>query len=199
VVDWRQLYLDSHSTEVYVHMADVLLREGREKGNVAFAVYGHPLVFVSTSVLVINGAKGLGLTVDIVSGISSIDVLLSHLLLDAGLTGLQILEPWTIVEYDEPPNPAVACFVMQVASLADHGLNSFIVCPPERLRPLQDVLLRAYAPDHPAVFVAAPYLPGSRETRVETTVGTLTRAPGDVHTGMTLYLPPARRGARPRR
>lgn len=191
VVDWKDLYLKSDDGSVYREMADILLEEARREPGVAFAVYGHPLVLVDTSQIVIIEGQREGLRINVVPGVSSIDVLLAVLQLDVGVAGLQVLEVNQMVSRRIRPNPHVACFVMQISAFGSTKLTKAKRNHPQRFRPLRDYLLQSYSPRHPAVLITCPFLPGSEVIRHMVTVGELDEASDLIHTGMTLYLPPA--------
>lgn len=192
LVDWRETYLSARDSAVYDDMAARLLDETEAGGPIGFACYGHPLVFVDTSVRVIEQAPRRGLSVGVVSGISSIDVLCEALLLDPGLAGLQIFDPNQLINLQLHPDPRVATLIMQVSSVGSSALNDAPECPPERLALLRDHLLHNYRPEHPAVYVVYPFLESVPAVRVETTVGRLDTPGAPVYTGMSLYLPPGR-------
>jgi hypothetical protein len=60
---------------------------------------------------------------------------------------------------------------------------------PDRYVGLTWFLLNAYAPDHPAILLTAPFRAGMPLLRHVTTVAQLPTCHEFIHTGMTLYLP----------
>jgi uncharacterized protein YabN with tetrapyrrole methylase and pyrophosphatase domain len=189
LVDWRDFY-QSGSDKVYEEMAAVLLREARAKAPVGFAVYGHPLVLVDTSRLVIERAIELCLTVNVVPGVSSLDVLLQHLLLEVGLSGLQVYEANQLLARRIPLNPDVACLIMQIGAFGSLNRTAARRNHPHRFVALRDYLLTTYGPQHPAVLITCPYLPSMNLVRHTVPMGELDECYDFIHTGMTLYIPP---------
>lgn len=191
VIDWREWYLGSAGTEIYQAMAERLIEDARAQPVVALAIYGHPLILVDTSQMVIDRGMQEGLRVEVVAGVSSLDVLLQHLLLDVGLAGLQVYEANQMVLYKKYPRPDVACFVMQVGAFGTKQLTKARPNHPERFVGLRDFLLERYSTTHPAVLITCPFMPGLPLIRHDVRVGELGDLSDLIHTGMTLYLPPA--------
>lgn len=195
VVDWQEAYLAADGARVYDDMAEAILAEAARGPGVGFAVYGHPLVLVDTCNMVIAGGIRQGLSVRVVSGISSIDVLLEYLLLDAGLAGLQVHEVNRMVAGDKVPDPEMACFIMQVGAFDQAGLRRDRPVAADHYAGLKRFLLRRYRPAHPAVLLAAPFRADMPLIRRDARVEDLDRIGEAIHTGMSMYLPPAVPGA----
>jgi hypothetical protein len=189
VVNWNELYTSTHDTSVYDEMARILLEDAEQAPGVGFVTYGHPLVLVDTSRMVVAAATARKLSVRVVSGISSIDVLLQHLLLETGLAGLQVLEVNHMVLFDLLPNPYVSALVMQVAAFGARSRTGIRANHPERFVGLRDFLLRAYSARHPVVLITAPFRADMPLILRQTTVQDLPAAHSLIHTGMSMYIP----------
>lgn len=189
LIDWREMY-EADIDDVYDRMANVLIHEARDKPSVGFAVYGHPLVLVDTSRLVIESALKFNLSVKVVPGVSSMDVLLQHLLLDVGLSGLQVYEANQLLARRVTPNPEVACFIMQIGAFGSVTRTRTRQNHPKRFVRLRDYLLKTYSYKHPAVLITCPFLPSMELIRYDVCVGDIDKSYDLIHTGMTLYIPP---------
>ncbi len=196
VVNWADLYTATHDTSVYTTMADILLESAEQAPGVGWVTYGHPLVLVDTSRMVVAKARARGLDIRVISGISSIDVLLQHLLLETGLAGLQVLEVNHMVLYDLSPNPFVSTLVMQIAAYGAASRTGTRTNHPERFVGLRDFLLRTYPPQHPLVLITAPFQSDMDLIMRQITIADLPSAHALIHTGMSMYIP-ARGGRKP--
>lgn len=101
--------------EIYSTITQRVL-EAAQRGDVAYAVPGDPLVGESTTTRLLTAARQHNLPVEVINGISFIEPMLRHLGIDA-LDGLQIVDGLTIAEMHHPPlNPDVPSFIAQVYS-----------------------------------------------------------------------------------
>jgi Tetrapyrrole (Corrin/Porphyrin) Methylases len=196
IINWNDLYTSTHATSVYDEMAEAILAAASGAPGVGFVTYGHPLVLVDTSRMVVAAATARGMSVRVISGISSIDVLLQHLLLETGLAGLQVLEVNHMVLYDLVPNPFVSALIMQVAAFGARSRTMTRANHPQRFVRLREFLGRVYPDRHPLVLITAPFRAGMPLIVRQTTVAELPAAHQLIHTGMSMYIP-ARGGRQP--
>ena len=96
---------------LYHHIAKDLLHRAAEQGDLVYAVPGSPLVAERTVVLLRELAKESGVTVDILPGMSFVEVMYTRLGLDpiAGLTILDAEDVGTLKE-----RPAQSLIITQV-------------------------------------------------------------------------------------
>ena len=96
---------------LYHHSAEDLLHRAAEQGDLVYAVPGSPLVAERTVVLLRELAKESGVTVDILPGMSFVEVMYTRLGLDpiAGLTILDAEDVGTLKE-----RPAQSLIITQV-------------------------------------------------------------------------------------
>ena len=96
---------------LYHHIAEDLLHRAAEQGDLVYAVPGSPLVAERTVVLLRELAKESGVTVDILPGMSFVEVMYARLGLDpiAGLTILDAEDVGTLKE-----RPAQSLIITQV-------------------------------------------------------------------------------------
>ena len=107
------LYEEKNSfEEVYNEIVKALIQKAKEKGEIVYAVPGHPWVGERTVSELICVAEKNGLIVRIVNGMSFLDLLLSAVRYDPG-GGLTIMDAHRIEDHDDysPKNAAV---IMQV-------------------------------------------------------------------------------------
>ena len=96
---------------LYHHIAEDLQHRAEEQGNLVYAVPGSPLVAERTVVLLRELAKESGVTVDILPGMSFVEVMYTRLGIDpiAGLTILDAEDVGTLKE-----RPAQSLIITQV-------------------------------------------------------------------------------------
>lgn len=96
---------------LYHHIAEDLLHRAAEQGDLVYAVPGSPLVAERTVVLLRELAKESGVTVDILPGMSFVEVMYTRLGIDpiAGLTILDAEDVGTLKE-----RPAQSLIITQV-------------------------------------------------------------------------------------
>ena len=144
--------------EAYRAMAASVIEAALEAPPVAFAVYGHPTFFVYPSTLICRSAELLGLNVEVLPGISTVDAVCIDLGLDVGMTGLQIHEATTILLVKRRIDPQVPCFILQVDAI-ETALYSTMRSAPDRFRRLQEHLLQFYPPQHVLANVRSATFP----------------------------------------
>lgn len=190
------LYADAYIPERprlngYHLMAARVVEAALDHGPVAFAVQGHPLVYVHAPVLIRRMAAALGLEVRLLPGISALDTLFADLWLDPAPRGLQLYEATDLLLRRRPLQPDVPALLWQVGNV-ETRLHTTRRSKPERFARLVAHLLQYYPPDHPVTaYYASPH------PAVETWTATfpLSELPAharELHPGLTLLLPPAR-------
>ncbi len=159
---------------------------------VAFATYGHPLVYCYPAELIQRAAKLLNLKVEVFPGISSLDTLFVDLAIDAAADGLQMYEVTDLLLRRRPLQNDVPCVLWQVIAIAEPTYQTDRLSAKQFL-PLQNYLLEFYPPQHPLTLVVSktfPLLKSVVETyRLDTLAVNLERGPQ----GGNLYIPPIRR------
>ena len=96
---------------LYRHIAEDLLRRATEQGDLVYAVPGSPLVAERTVVLLRELAKESGVTVDILPGMSFVEVMYTRLGIDP-IEGLTILDAEDVSTLKE--RPAQSLVITQV-------------------------------------------------------------------------------------
>ena len=131
----------------YDRMSALVLKAALETRPVAFAVYGHPRVYVYPTEQISSAAKLLNLKVRIIPGISSLDTMFVDLDLDPGLNGFQMYEATDLIARDRPLQIDVPAMIWQVGVVGT-GLYTDRQSNPERFQPLLKHLLKFYGSDH---------------------------------------------------
>jgi len=135
------LYAEAETfTEVYERIAAEIVRLG-QRGDVLYAVPGHPLVGEATTLLVQEKAAAEGIPVCVVPGLSFIEPVLAAVDVDPLAAGLQITDAMLVATAYHPPlmadRPAI------LGQLYNRTLASDVKL----------TLLNLYPDDHPVTLV----------------------------------------------
>jgi len=134
---------------------DVLVRL-EAGGEVCFALYGHPGVFVTPSHEAVRRARDAGFEARMLPGVSAEDCLFADLGVDPGRTGCQSYDATDLLIHSRVLDPSAGLVLWQASIV-----GNFDYAPdgdPTRLPALAEYLARFYPPDHEVVsYVASPY------------------------------------------
>ena len=144
--------------ETYRAMATRVVEAALDDPPVTFAVYGHPTFFVYPSELIRRSAALLGLGVQVLPGISTIDTVSIELGIDVGMTGLQMYDATGMLLVKRRLDPEVPCILLQVDAV-ETAFYTAGRSVPERFRRLQSHLLDFYPPEHVLVNVRSSTFP----------------------------------------
>lgn len=144
--------------DTYRAMAARVIEAALDSPPVTFAVYGHPTFFVYPSELIRRSAALLGLGVDVLPGISTIDAVSVDLGIDFGTTGLQVHEATGMLLTKRRLDPEIPCLLLQVDAIetAFYATGRSL---PERFRRLQEHLMEFYPPEHVVASVRSSTFP----------------------------------------
>ncbi|MBW1881018.1 MAG: hypothetical protein JRI25_07210 [Deltaproteobacteria bacterium] len=188
------LYAESYRVRgarlnAYHHMAARTVDAALDHGPVAFAMTGHPLVYAYAPPLIIDMARLLGLTVQVLPGISALDCLFAELVLDPCTHGLQMYEATDLLLRRRPLQPDVPTLIWQVGNL-ETRLHTDRMSQPERFERFREHLLRFYPPQHLVTAYFAAPIPLMPSTVLRFPLLEITDHAATLHPGVTLYLPP---------
>lgn len=176
--------------QIYQEIGQRILEAGASNPPVALALYGHPVIFVSPTNVIVEGSKRLRLRAKVLPGISAMDCLFVDLNLDPGVEGLQMYEATDMLLRKRPLQPDVPCLVWQIGAVGNlqyssepHSLK------PEYLTRLKDYLLQFYPPGHEAVIAVTPVLAIAKPKLVHTEIGRLDEMYEYIGSLDTLYIP----------
>lgn len=180
---------DRPRLDAYDHMAARVVDAAMTRAPVAFAMQGHPLVYSYAPFLIRDMAHLLGLTVEALPGISSLDCLLAELWLDPCVHGLQMYECTDLLLRRRPLQPDVPLLLWQIGNV-ETRLHTTRRSLPSRFDRLRALLLETYPADHPVtVYFARPH-PLMPSTVRTVRLDALGQDPDLLHAGVTLLLPP---------
>jgi len=181
---------DAPRLNAYEHMAICVVRAALEHPPVTFAIHGHPLVAVHAPFLVLEMAKALDLKVEILPGISALDAIFADLRLDPVVHGLQMYEATDLLLRRRPLDNDVPAIVWQVGPL-ETALHSQRVSRPERFSRFVAHLQQFYPPRHQVEAIYCSPHPLMPPAILRFALEDLGRHAEQLHSGFTLYVPPA--------
>jgi Rps23 Pro-64 3,4-dihydroxylase Tpa1-like proline 4-hydroxylase len=175
--------------EAYDRMSTAVIEAALDHPPVAFALYGHPQVYVYPTMQVTQAAEALGLRVKVLPGVSALDTLIIDIGLDPGYAGLQMYDATDLLLRKRPLQPDVPCILWQIGAV-ETVLHSTAGSTPARFQRLQDTLSEFYPQDHElrAVLTSTyPLVPSRVDTFQLQELAS--RGPSIPH-GASLYIPP---------
>ena len=189
------LYEQSYGEEMprvnaYEHMAICVVEAALDHPPVAFAIHGHPLVAVHPPFLVLEIANALGLSVEVLPGISSIDTLFADLRIDPVVHGVQMYEATDLLLRRRSLQNDVPAIIWQVGTL-ETGLHSLRVSKPERFARFLAYLRQYYPARHEVAAVYCSPHPILPSAILRFALEDLPQHAAELHAGFTLYIPPA--------
>ncbi len=123
VHDLRALYRDGEQRrDAYRAMAEAVLELAQRRGRTVWLTYGHPLVYSMPSRILARECRARGLRLWVLSGISSLDEIMSVLELDIAERDLQVVFANHLVSRRRPIDPLVDLVVMQPGALGETGI-----------------------------------------------------------------------------
>jgi hypothetical protein len=118
VVDLNESMRSAQSFEEgYLAAAAVVLRKVEEDPPIALLTPGNPLLSNAVARFILMKARERGLHVQVLAGVSPIDVAVSLTGLDVGTFGLQVFDARRAVLRSQAVNPAVPLLLLQVAAV----------------------------------------------------------------------------------
>ncbi|WP_437523406.1 SAM-dependent methyltransferase [Sorangium sp. So ce726] len=191
VTDLSTLYEDGSSRlKTYHRMAARVLEAALDRAPVAFALYGHPLVYAYPPFLVRAGAAELGLRVKVVPGISAADCILTELNIDPATNGFQMYEATDVLLRRRPLQSDVPALIWQIGAV-ETGLYSRAPSRPERFSRFQKHLEKYYPRSHVVYAVCCATTSLKPATVLQFEIRQMMDLAHVLHAGYTLYIPPA--------
>jgi tetrapyrrole methylase family protein / MazG family protein len=157
VSDCDDLYQRGETfADIYVVIAQRVVQKAREGGSVVYAVPGHPRFGERTVPLVEAAASANGISVDVLEGVSFVDVSLAAVKADALQNGLQIADAEHLASVvDVEPFAAGLLAVDPTRSLLVAQLYNQEVAARLKL-----ALTRVYPDEHPVTVIQAAQFSG---------------------------------------
>jgi len=192
--DLRDLYEEGKPREeTYREMATTVLDAAEEATEpITLAIYGHPMVFVSPSRMVLERAPERDLMVETRPGISSMDCLYVDLELDPGRSGIQMFEATDLITREYQLNSHVPAMIWQVGSVGrvDYDTSDQ---KPEQFTPLREYLQQFYPDDHTVTLAQTSTYPITESDQIEFDLCEFESMCDQITHLQTLYIPPVER------
>lgn len=192
VTDLREEY-EAHTDrrDTYERMAErVLSAASSATSPVSFVLYGHPMVYVSPSQIVLERADDHELTVEVRPGVSAMDCLYVDLGLDPAENGIQMYDATDLILREYELNPSVPTMIWQIGSI-ETTLYTTSQSSPQRFTRLREYLEQYYPEDHTVSLVKTATLPVADPEKLDYELGNLEQIHEDVTPLHTLYIPPS--------
>jgi uncharacterized protein YabN with tetrapyrrole methylase and pyrophosphatase domain len=174
---------------IYDDLAAYVVKSAQSMTPIALAIEGNPMFLSDICWKIAALGQEKGLHVEVVPGVSCIDVLPMQLGFEPGDLGFQIFEATQLVLYNLQLNPYLSTLVLQVG----YFFRTVTLPPPRRemdaFAPLVDHLTKFFPKDHPVIFVESAHSAESPTTVFSATVATIDEHRNHITAGMTLYIP----------
>lgn len=192
VVDLRDEYTEGGSRlDTYERMAELVM-EGAEEldAPVTFALYGHPMVFVSPSKFVLDEAPDRGLAVEVQPGISAMDCIYADVNFDPARNGVQMFEASDLLLREWELNPEVPTMIWQVGAV-ETAMYVKDWSEPERFTRFREYLQQFYPDDHEVRLLQTATYPLAESQQVTVPLDEFETKHELIDRGMyILYVPP---------
>ncbi|MDP2025623.1 SAM-dependent methyltransferase [Sulfuriferula sp.] len=190
VNDLLHLYAEGKNRlETYKEMSNMVIEGAIRNGPVAFGLYGHPTVFAFPPFVVKEVAESLGLTVDVIPGISSMDCIFAELMIDPANCGLQMFEATDLLLTRKQLQTDVQTLIWQVGVL-ETGLYSTKPSSPKRYEKFIEYLSQYFPLHHPCTAIYCTDHPALPSSIYRFPLGKMGEFSEQLHGGFTIFLPP---------
>lgn len=179
--------------KTYERMAERVLEEAETSSDpVSLALYGHPMVFVSPSRLVVEKGDEMGLDIETMPGISAIDCIYADSRFDPARNGVQMFEATDLLLREWELNPEVPAMVWQVGSV-ETIRHTTRRSDPSRFERFTSYLQRYYPNDHTVHLLQTATYPIAESQQVDVPLDEFDAVTETVDSGAhILYVPPVR-------
>jgi len=172
----------------YDAIAAALTRGATRRPPVAFAVFGHPLVYVSLANWLL-ARPPRGLRVKALPAVSALDCLFVDLHLNPADAGLQMFDANQLLLKRRPLQPDVPCLIWQPATV-ESTYATTAWSRPQRFHRLRDYLLGFYPKEHRVVLALSATTSRRTAPRLKRiALGRLEQARREIDAGATLFIP----------
>jgi uncharacterized protein YabN with tetrapyrrole methylase and pyrophosphatase domain len=192
LVDLGNLYKEgAFDRDVYARIAETVIAGTKKYAHVCFLVPGHPLIYVTTSSLILEGAQRLGVKATVLPGISALDTMIIQLRLEIGRYGLQVFESNRFVYLAFKPDPRVPLFLLQPGAIGTGFITAQRKNRARRFEILRDCLLRYYPPEHRCFLLVSKFDPKLRSVKRSITIRGIPRHADLIDYSTSLFIPPS--------
>lgn len=170
--------------EAYLDIANFVIERTAAERPVMLLAPGHPMIFNAIGRYLAMEGKRLELGVQVIPGVSQLDLIIGGIGLDVSTFGLQVFDATRLVARRVPVNPLVPAVFMNLAGFAQEGVPTGNTHAPD-LEPLCRYLSSCYPPTHPAAVVQ---LGTAGVSIASTSLASLPRVAGQIQPGAHLFL-----------
>lgn len=143
---------DRRRKENYDDAVSRILQGAKKTSPVAYLTQGSPIFYDYVAQETVRQARSLGLSIQIVPSVSSVDSLMADLMIDIA-PGIQIYEASWFVGYKIEPRLDIPCILLQISAFATNFATFDRQLSPHVLSPLRDRLLEYYPANHDLILV----------------------------------------------
>ncbi len=187
--DLMRFYRDGEDPgAVYQSIASAVLDPSGAWNHAAFVVEGNPRLYNRPVELVVEGGSSLGWEVNMHPSISALDTLLIDLDLSIEASGLQIFDAGRLVAFESEFTPTIPMILFQIAACSSRTFVNQDNQTSDLFRPLQEILLLKYPPDHPFVLTRTATDEAPKE-KIATTILRFPEHARDISYDMSAYVP----------
>lgn len=140
--------------EVYLDIADTVLKQAAEDPTVVLLSEGNPLLSNSLNRFLLVKAKERGLATQVLPAVSPIDSAICQVGLDVGTFGLQVFDARRLYTREMPVQPGVPMLLLQLAGAGMTENARPFAADPAAYRPLVAYLRQFYPPTHPVLHLS---------------------------------------------
>jgi len=137
--------------EAYLEVAHFLIERSAHERPVIFLTPGNPLMFNAVGRYVVTEGRRLGLGVQVVQGVSPLDLIISGIGLDVSTFGLQVFDATRLVARGMSINPAIPAIVMHLGGFG--ASTATATGAAANLGPFVAHVSRWYPGTHPATVI----------------------------------------------
>jgi hypothetical protein len=142
--------------EAYLDVVATLLERSAVERPVVLLTPGNPLFLNALSRTLLMEARRLGLKVQILPGVSIVDVLINEIGMDVSLFGLQVFDALWLVQRRLPLAPALPAMILNLRGIDRDAVPEVngAAAPRPDIEPLFDHLLCFYEASQPVALLA---------------------------------------------
>ena len=143
VLPWYQEHWDRMM--IYEKIANYIIRQAKRLQRVAYLASGNPLFLNSICELILNFSKIAGIRVEVFSGVSSIDTIITDLRIPVGDFGLQCYDATVFGQIKPKIDTSVPLMLFDPGVFCDNTVRFRSAPQPSSIVALRDCLLSYYS------------------------------------------------------
>ncbi|KTD17920.1 SAM-dependent methyltransferase [Legionella jordanis] len=177
--------------DAYEKIVQVVLSYAGKYNDLVLLIYGHPLVFSSVAMKLIEQCSNSEMQLSVLPGISALDCLLADLRIDPAGAGLQCYDATLFINKNVEYSSSAHLILWQIAivneiKIIKGEINK--VTQKTGLSYLKKILLNKYSANHPLILYVAALYAGVSSEIIELELDSLEEI--EIPRLATLYIPP---------